>query len=25
VLQAIITGDTSNLRWAEEYEPYVAP
>jgi len=25
VLHAIINGDTSNLRWADEYEPWVPP
>jgi len=25
VLQAIINGDTSNLRWADTYEPWVPP
>jgi len=25
VLHAIINGDTSTLRWADEYEPWVAP
>jgi len=25
VLHAIITGDTSNLRWADTYEPWVPP
>jgi hypothetical protein len=25
LLHAIVTGNGSNLRWADRYEPYVAP